>query len=286
MIMGFLRTANIFKDIMNNIQGIILNVLNENVADSQSAIERLATYLEEKPLDFNNQPLRTSFSQYVGQMEMEDIFSYFADFPDFDTLVGNTEYAEGYYNSLPPDVQAEFKDAFNTNSLPEGVMANDILYDPTYKVLEFKRVIKNAKIVRFVNDGRFKQVIDDGFVDMGYNNIDILGVTKYFEKSERSPEGYLYGYEADSAEAKKQAKLYGYGQGESYGDNVIFFTANAVEVFHNKDNELQLIFWTGDVDPSTMVFGKGIEGSADYAVHKGGASVGVGSYEDIIKGNL
>lgn len=271
---------------MNNIQGLILNVLNENRADSQSPIEQLATYLKEKPLDFNNQPLRTSFSQYISQMEMEDIFNHFADFPDFDNLVNDPVYAESHYNSLPLDIQAEFKDAFNNNSLPEGVMANDILYDPTYKVLDFKRVIKNAKIVRFVNDGRFKQVIKDGFVDMGYNNIDILGVTKYFEKSDRSPEGYLYGYEADSDEAKKQAKLYGYGHGESYGDNVIFFTANAVEVFHNKDNELQLIFWTGDVDPSTMVFGKGIEGSADYTVYKDGNTVGVGTYDDIIKGEL
>lgn len=271
---------------MNNIQGIILNVLNENIADSQSAIERLGGYLKDKPLDFNNQPLRTSFSQYVSEMEMEDLFSYFADFPDFDTLSSNAEYAEGYYNTLPTAIQAEFKDAFNTNSLPEGVMANDILYDPTYKVLEFKRVIKNAKIVRFVNDGRFKQVVEDGFVDMGYDNIDILGVTKYFEKTPRSTEGYLYGYEADSKEARKQSKLYGYGQGESYGDNVIFFTANAVEVFHNKDNELQVIFWTGDVDPSTMVFGKGIEGSADYMVHKNGANVGVMSYDDIIKGEF
>jgi hypothetical protein len=268
---------------MKNIQGLILNVLNENVADSQSPIERLATYLKEKPLDFNNQPLRTSFSNYISEMDMDELFEYFADFPDFDKLVTDPKYAEQYYNDLPLKVKDEFKDMFNTNSLPEGVMANDILYDPTYKVLQFKRIIKNAKIVRFVNDRRFKQVMKDGFVNMGYNNIDILGVTKYFEKSERSPEGYLYGYEANSPEAKKQAKLYGYGQGESYGDNVIFLVADAVEVYHNKDNETQIIFWTGDVDPSTMTFGKGVEGSSDYIVIKNGENLGTATYDEIVK---
>lgn len=266
-----------------NIEGIILKVLSENVADSQTPIERLSSYLQDKPLDFNNQPLRTTFMQYISALEMEEIFEYFADFPDFDNLRDDAEYAQQYFNYLPPNVQEEFKDAFNNNSLPADVLANDILYDPTYKVLQFKRLIKNAKIVRFVNDGRFQQVMDDGFVNMGYNNIDILGVTKYFEKSERSPEGYLYGYEADSPEAKKQAKLYGYGQGESYGDNVIFLVADAVEVFHNKDNETQLIFWTGDVDPSNMTFGKGVEGTDEYMVRKNGEAVGEGSYEEIVK---
>ena len=67
------------------------------------------------------------------------------------------------------------------------------------------------------------------------------------------------------------------------GDNFVLFNATAIEVYHNKDNENQILFWTGDVDPTTMVFAKGVEGTDKYTVYQNGQEVFTGTYEEIVE---
>lgn len=257
-----------------NLRRLVENyILEEDVLEH---IGSLIEYFKNKPLNFGLSTARYELSKFIENPEVYDaLLDATGEFVDLDAVFENEEIAQQTYDSLPEKMQNQFYTYF-TNKKP-----HDPQTEPAYKFITVKKQLpQNTLIVRFVGDGQFANVQQEGGFTIGTQIMDRIHATEYYGIEHKQGGGYIYGYVATSPEAKKQAKAHEVGQ--NYGANCIFFKYPALLVNHSLDGEDQVIVYGPDVQSDECIFAKGVE-DGKFVIMNGGFNKDPKTYDEIIK---
>lgn len=107
-------------------------------------------------------------------------------------------------------------------------------------------LLRNHWLIHFTEHGR--DVFSEGF-DFGTYEIDELGLTSHNTSSKGGT--YAFAYDALTTDYR----VYGAERGNDfkYGDDVLMFRASGVKVYHNTDQEYQVIFDTRTVSDLILI---------------------------------
>ena len=115
-------------------------------------------------------------------------------------------------------------------------------YDkPAFLTLEEPEYFENSWLIHFSD--KAEKISKEGFI-YGVDNYDGLTVTGYGKghgviTDDKVQDGFNFAYDANDF------RLYfrNFAGNPKYGHHAVLFKSNGIKVFHNGDNEYQVIFW-------------------------------------------
>jgi len=109
---------------------------------------------------------------------------------------------------------------------------------PAWAYFDNPKVVKNQWLIHFCNDA--DSIARDGFT-LGVNEIDKLGLTTHLSEFEKKYGGYNFSYRVE--DFMRYGRSRGYGHEFKYGNEAVIFNASGVMLWHNSDEEPQVIFY-------------------------------------------
>jgi hypothetical protein len=180
-------------------------------------------FLIETDTDFDK-PQKIIQSNYADEPE-----EYVDMFDDTSELVNwleynNKEIYNSFANYLYNKIES-FTLPIDDSEYPAWVYFSD---DP--------KIIKNQWLIHFTNNAN--DIAKDGF-KYGIDDVEKLGLTVYFSEFDKKYGGYNFSYLV--SDFPKYAK--GYRGDYKYGKQAVVFKASGIRVWHNGDQEYQVIFY-------------------------------------------
>jgi hypothetical protein len=111
---------------------------------------------------------------------------------------------------------------------------------PTWYFFDDAKVVKNQWLIHFTNDA--DSIAIEGFT-RGVNEMDKLGLTTHFGDFYKKYGGYNFAYKVeDYAKYAHSNRSFG-GYKFKYGKEAVIFNASGLRLWHNGDEEPQVIFF-------------------------------------------
>jgi len=148
-------------------------------------------------------------------------------------------------------------------------------YTPAYLLFDGTGTVapRDTWLVHFTD--RPDDIASAGFA-YGHPDRETLGLTTWFREDRRRREsGWNFALRALSGDAAVAAAR------SSYGRHAVLFQSAGLEVFHNGDNQWQVIVWGPDVRRFVPLQSSGGEWSATY--RESGAEAVAGRYRDVVE---
>jgi hypothetical protein len=124
---------------------------------------------------------------------------------------------------------------------------------PAWRWLKSPEIIKNQWLIHFTDYA--KEISKDGF-KYGAKNLDDLAATTRLSKADKEAGGYNFAFSIDDF-PKYYSYYTNYGLLPKYGPLAVLFKASGIRVWHEKDQEYQVIFYGREAtDIIPIVFGE------------------------------
>ena len=124
--------------------------------------------------------------------------------------------------------------------IEDGDLGENKASYPTWYFFDDAKVVKNQWLIHFTNDA--DSIAIEGFT-RGVNEMDKLGLTTHFGDFYKKYGGYNFAYKVeDYAKYAHSNRSFG-GYKFKYGKEAVIFNASGLRLWHNGDEEPQVIFF-------------------------------------------
>ncbi len=210
----------------------------------------LLDYLKKAPVPIIN--YREDFGEWVAEDEdrKEEVAKALGISPD-DITGGDDEWVEDLewetLDKLPKPLVADFEDWWRKDKVQDHMMHGEQTRVPTwaYCSLNRKSVLPRTTWLVHLTDDPYG-VADKGFTK-GCDDMETLGLTTYLHQSHKSRGGYNFAFEAGGRD------MIGASNEGKYGKHAVMFQSSGVDIYHNGDEENQVIFWGPAIKPRDIV---------------------------------
>jgi len=149
-----------------------------------------------------------------------------------------------YLGELPDDLYADFSEHMQHRGGHNP-------YAPSFLFMDYHGLVKNQWLIHFTDAA--EDIASSGFT-IGMQDFSNLGLTVFIKDTAKLG-GYNFAFTLDSY------KQYDY---KKYGSEAVLFRASGIEIYHNGDEEYQVIFF-GNTANTIIPITAGDD--ADYSVH-------------------